>query len=131
MMEKMKSMPGMGSMHEMMSKLGMPNLGKGGKMNMSGMESKMQQNLKMAQMKERMRKKAEEAKNNQKPTVPVSQASASASALSSKVLSDEQLISVFSKEEKGEKSLRGSKPVQVEQVSEVKSDSKQKKNKKK
>ena len=49
MMQKMKNMPGMGGMQEMLSKMA-----GGGKVNMNAMEAKMQQNLNKAKQKERM-----------------------------------------------------------------------------
>jgi hypothetical protein len=103
MLNKMKSMPGMGNMHEMLSKMGIPGMQKGGKVNVNAMEAQMQKNLKMAQMKERMKKKAEQPKSAQQQQSQQQQAK-------STPLSDEQLFTVFSKGEKCEKSLRGAKP---------------------
>lgn len=103
MLNKMKSMPGMGNMHEMLSKMGIPGMQKGGKVNVNAMEAQMQKNLKMAQMKERMKKKAEQPKSAQQQQSQQQQAK-------SAPLSDEQLFTVFSKGEKCEKSLRGAKP---------------------
>ena len=48
MMNKMKDMPGMGGMQEMLNKMA------GGKVNMAGMQSKMAQNMRKATQKERM-----------------------------------------------------------------------------
>ena len=48
MMNKMKNMPGMGGMQDMLNKMA------GGKVNMNAMEAKMQQNMKKATQKERM-----------------------------------------------------------------------------
>lgn len=105
MLNKMKSMPGMGNMQEMFAKMGMPGMPTGkGKVNVSAMESQMQKNFKMAQMKERMRKKAED--NNKSTTATTSAQTASSAA---PALTDEQLISVFSKGEKSEKTPRGAK----------------------
>jgi hypothetical protein len=53
-MNKMKDMPGMENIQSMMSKMGL-----GGKMNMGAMKSQLGKNMKMAQMKERMKAKAE------------------------------------------------------------------------
>jgi hypothetical protein len=105
MLNKMKSMPGMGNMHEMLSKMGIPGMQKGGKVNVNAMEAQMQKNLKMAQMKERMKKKAEQPKASQQQQAQQQQQTKSAP------LSDEQLFTVFSKGEKCEKSLRSAKPV--------------------
>ena len=105
MLNKMKNMPGMGNMQEMFSKLGIPGLGKGGKMNMGAMEAQMNKNLKLAKMKERMRSKVSSENNNTKQT---SNHSSSISAESS--LTEEQIISIFSTGETVEKTPRGAKP---------------------
>jgi len=105
LLNKMKGMPGMENMKEMFSKLGIPGLGKGAKINTSAMENQLNKNLKMAQMKERMRNKAN--KNAVNP-VPLASAS-SASGPLGPVLTDEQLISIFSTGEKVEKTPRGAK----------------------
>jgi len=54
LMEQMESMPGMGNMKEMLKKMGIPGIGKNGKMNMSAMKGKLNQNMKGAKQKERM-----------------------------------------------------------------------------
>ena len=56
LLNKMKDMPGMGDMQSMFSKMGMG--GKGAKMNTAAMESKLNANMKTAQMKERLKAKA-------------------------------------------------------------------------
>jgi hypothetical protein len=101
MLEKMKSLPGMGGMHEMLNKMGIP-LPKNGKVNMNAMDAQMQKNLKMAQMKERMRKKAEDSKvsNVATPSAPAS------NDQTKQKLSDDQLFAVFSKDDKNEKTPR-------------------------
>ena len=104
-LNKMKNMPGMENIQEMISKLGIPGLGKGAKLNTAAMEQKMNQNLKLAQMKERIKMKSEQKKqatnlDNQEQNKKQEQS----------VLSDDQLISIFSTGEKVEKTLRGSKP---------------------
>jgi len=58
-LNKMKDMPGMQNMEQMFSKMGIPGLGKGGKINMGAMGNKLNQNLKMAKMKERMKAKVD------------------------------------------------------------------------
>jgi hypothetical protein len=66
-MNKMKDMPGMDNIQSMLNKMGMGG-GAGGKMNMGAMKSQLEKNMKMAQMKERMKAKAETnklAKDNQ------------------------------------------------------------------
>jgi hypothetical protein len=101
MLNKMKSMPGMENMQEMFSKLGIPGLGKGAKLNTGAMEAQMNKNLKMAQMKERMKMKAEQKKNIKTENVIENK---------EPLLTEEQIISIFSTGEKVEKSLRGQNP---------------------
>ena len=104
LMNKMKDMPGMGNIQSMLNKMGMGNLGGlGGKVNTGAMESQMNKRMKMAQMKERMRAKAEsnaKAKPapaaNQEPTV-----------------SEEEILKIFSTGEKVERTPRGAKPSQA------------------
>jgi hypothetical protein len=103
-MNKMKNMPGMENIQSMLSKMGIPGLGgKGTKMNMGAMEAQMNKNLKTAQMRERMKAKAEAA-NLAKLQ---SQMSAVAEKQTSIPLSDEQIFSVFSTGEKVERTPRG------------------------
>ena len=76
LLNKMQTMPGMGDMQKMFSQLGIPGLGKGGKLNMGAMEAQMNKNMKAAKMKERMKAKVD-AKNTkpatQTPANPVKQ----------------------------------------------------------
>jgi hypothetical protein len=102
MLNKMKSMPGMENMQEMFSKLGIPGLGKGAKLNTGAMEAQMNKNLKMSQMKERMKMKAEQKKNAKTENVVVEN--------KEPLLTEEELISIFSTGEKVEKSMRNDKP---------------------
>ena len=60
---KMKNMPGMGNFQEMLGKMGMGGLAKSGKLDLNAMELKLNQTMKMAKMKERMKQKLEEKKN--------------------------------------------------------------------
>lgn len=83
-MNKMKDMPGMENIQSMMSKMGL-----GGKMNMGAMKSQLGKNMKMAQMKERMKAKAE---TNKMATATATQPT------------------VFSTGETVEKTPRGAKP---------------------
>jgi hypothetical protein len=103
MLNSMKNMPGMNNMHEILSKMGMPGMAKGGKVNMNAMETQMQKNLKMAQMKERMKKKATAAPS---PT----QNAPKPNTNSAPGLTDEQLFTIFSKGDKVERTPRGAKP---------------------
>ena len=54
LMNKMKNMPGMGNLEGMLNKMGMPG---GGKVNMNAFNQHMQQNMKSAKMRERMKSK--------------------------------------------------------------------------
>jgi len=56
LLSKMKDMPGMGDIQSMLKKMGMGG-GQGGKVNLGAMENALNQNLKRAEMKERMLKK--------------------------------------------------------------------------
>jgi hypothetical protein len=110
-MNKMKNMPGMDNIQAMLSKMGMGNLGgKGAKMNMGAMESQLQKNMKTAQMKERMKAKAEASSLAKESTVAIS----NVLPQTNNQMSDEQLISIFSTGEKVERTPRGTiqpKPV--------------------
>jgi hypothetical protein len=75
---RMKNMPGMGNMQEMLSKMGLGSLPKGAKLDLNAMEEKLKQTMKTAKMKERMRQKVDEKKaassnqpsNNVAPSAP-------------------------------------------------------------
>lgn len=97
-LNKMQNMPGMGNMQEMFSKLGIPGLGKGAKINTAAMEAQLKKNLKLAKMKEQMKTKMEQKKQ--------SQAQQSMNADTSEKFTDEQIISIFSTGEKVEKTPR-------------------------
>ena len=56
-LNKMKDMPGMGDIEKMMKKMNIPGMGGKGKMNMGAMSSKLNQNMKQAQTKERLQNK--------------------------------------------------------------------------
>lgn len=108
-MNKMKNMPGMENIQSMLGKMGIPGLGgKGAKMNMGAMEAQMNKNMKAAQMRERMKAKAE-ASNLAKAQQAASISATNVTQQNS-VLTEEQLISVFSTGEKVERTPRGAKP---------------------
>ena len=65
MLSKMKKMPGMGNIDTLLSKMGMPNSGMKGKVDLKAMQNNLSNNLKNAKMKERMLKKLEERKKTQ------------------------------------------------------------------
>ena len=62
MMKNMKNMPGMGNIAQMMSSMGMPGMSKKTKLNMGAMQSKLDENIRMAKTKERLREKIETRK---------------------------------------------------------------------
>jgi hypothetical protein len=103
LMGKMKNMPGMDNIQEMMAKMG---LGKKAKVNTAAMEAKMAQLEKSEQLKEQIRKNAEEKRAKTATTVapPVTTGPS---------LTDEQLISIFSTGEKVEKTPVGSNPAKT------------------
>ena len=111
-MNKMKNMPGMGNIHSMLNKMGMPIPG-GGKVNMGAMEAQLNRNMKQAKMRERMKAKAQAKQANRmakETTVPVTNPSHEDSNIPNSVFSDEQLVSLFSKAEKPERTPRHAKP---------------------
>jgi hypothetical protein len=65
LLSKMKDMPGMGDIQSMMRQMGM-NLGRGQKVNLGAMQGKLNENIKVAQMKERIKKKTEQKRKEQK-----------------------------------------------------------------
>jgi hypothetical protein len=68
LLSKMQSMPGMGDMQKMFSQMGIPGLGKGGKMNMGAMEAQLNKNMKASKMRERMQAKAQTNKSKTSDT---------------------------------------------------------------
>jgi hypothetical protein len=110
-MNKMKNMPGMDNIQSMLSKMGIPGLGgKGAKVNTGAMEAQLNKNLKNAKMRERMKAKAEAAnlvKLQKQAAEFLQQQQQSKPA----VLTEEQIVSVFSTGEKVEKTPRGSQPI--------------------
>jgi hypothetical protein len=104
LLNKMKSMPGMGDMSKIFSQMGIPGLGKNTKVNMSAMESQMNKNMKTAKMKERMRTKFEQK------TATTAANAATPDANVKPQLSEEEIIKIFSTGEKAEKTPRGAKP---------------------
>ena len=109
LMNKMKDMPGMGNIQSMLNKMGMGNLG-GGKVNTAAMESQLNKRMKTAQMKERMRAKAE-ANLQAKAQTSTAFASANATPVQP-TISEEEIIKIFSSGEKAERTPRGAKPSQ-------------------
>lgn len=110
-MNKMKNMPGMGNIQSMLSKMGMSGLG-GRKVNTAAMEAQLNQRLKMAKTKERIRAKAE-ANAKAKEMVSMKE---------QPTMSIEETLKFIGDGEKVERTPRSAKPPQ--------SNNKKKKNKK-
>lgn len=105
-MNKMKNMPGMDGIQEMLSKMGMGGLGKGGKVNYGAMEAELNKKMRTAKMKERMKAKAEMNKLSKNV-----QATQMQQGQQKPTISDEELIALFSKGEKAEKTPRNANPI--------------------
>ena len=98
MLQKMKGMPGMGNIQEMLSKLGMNGagippmgMGKNAKVNINAMQQQLEKTVKQEAMKKSMQeklKKKKELKAQEQMISPLQQPSG---------LSDEELISMFEK----------------------------------
>jgi urease gamma subunit len=110
LLNKMQSMPGMGDMQKMFSQMGIPGLGKGGKLNMGAMEAMLNKNMKAAKMKERM-----QAKVASKNTSTASVKETDTNTVKT-VISDDEIIKIFSTGEKVEKTPRGAKPPQQQKT---------------
>jgi hypothetical protein len=111
LMNKMKNMPGMGNIQSMLSKMGMGGLGGlgglgGGKVNTGAMEAQLNQRLKMAKTKERIRAKAEA--NAQAKMA--SQAAASQMQTPQNTMSIEETLKFIGALDKPERTPRGAKP---------------------
>jgi len=105
MMNKMKNMPGMGNIQSMLSKMGLGNLG--GKVNTGAMEANMNQKMKMAKLKEKIRTKAElNAKNKLEQQLFTQQQEQKLPSVT-----EEELLKIFSEGEKVERTPRGTKPI--------------------
>lgn len=112
LLNKMQSMPGMGDMQKMFSQMGIPGLGKGGKLNMGAMEAQLNKNMKTAKMKERMQAKAQANAQTTKSSKTNNDIN---NTNNKSAISEEEIIKIFSTGEKVEKTPRGSKPVQQTQ----------------
>jgi len=88
MIKKMKDIPGMGNIQDILSKMGMG--GKGGKVNLNAMQEQLDRTMKAAQTKERMRNnvntKQQQQQQEPKPVPPPS---------SKPVCTDEELIQMM------------------------------------
>ena len=127
-MNKMKNMPGLGDIQSLLSKMGMGGLGgKGGKMNTAAMEAQLNKNMKAAQLKEKIRAKAE-SNRIQKELAKQVQTQVQTKP---NTLTDEQIISIFSTGEKVERTPRCAVPQQEENNTNKQQSGKKNKNKNK
>ena len=67
LLNKMKNMPGMDNLENMFSKMGIPGMGNGAKVDMNAFNRHMQQNLRAAKMRDRMRSKLDKSAKNSGP----------------------------------------------------------------
>lgn len=93
LLNKMKNMPGLGNMQKMFAQMGIPGLGKGGKLNMNAMQAQMGRNMNAAKTKERMRakvdQKAKERELQEQALKNICQTGGSGG------LTDEEIINIF------------------------------------
>lgn len=97
LLNKMKDMPGMKDMESMLKKMGL-----GGKLNTAAMSAKMSSHMKHSQMKERMKAKAvanANAREQEKDATKVTN-------IQQPVISEEEIIKIFSTGEQVEKTPR-------------------------
>jgi hypothetical protein len=106
MMNKMKNMPGMENIQSLFGKMGM-NMG-GGKVNTSQMEANLNQKMKMAKLKEKIRAKSE-ANAKIKLEQQILQQKKQEETSNQKQYSEEELIKIFSSGEKIERTPRNNK----------------------
>ena len=99
-MNKMKDMPGMGDIQSMLGKMGMGGMGKNVRLDTNAMKMQMDKYTKMEQMKQRMQKKAEQAKKNAELPPPQP----------TRTYTEQELKEFLDSVEKGEKTPREAKP---------------------
>jgi hypothetical protein len=114
LMNKMKTMPGMGNIQSMLNKMGMGGLGGGGKVNTSAMESQLNQRLKMAKTKERIRAKAEA---NAIAKAAAQLQAQQAQQAQQPQMSIEETLNFINSGDKPERTPRGAKPQPEKQSS--------------
>ena len=109
--KRMRDMPGMENIQSMLGKMGIPNFGgKNMKVNMGAVQNHLNQNLKLAKTKERLKRKLDENDNNTRQTINLSTEELEREATIARLLSQgdsndiENLI--FRTGEKMEKSAR-------------------------
>jgi hypothetical protein len=105
MLNKMKSTGGMGDIQKMFSQMGIPGMGGKEKVNVSAMETKLKEQLKLSQMKEKIKKNSEVRKQKQEEDFKKKQQNILNNNAKEK-LSDETLFKIFETGKKEEKSKR-------------------------
>jgi hypothetical protein len=109
-LNRMKNTPGMGGMGDIQSMLGKMGLGgQGAKLNMGAMQAQLDKNMRMAQMKERMKAKSEakqsEAKQSEAKQTATKQSEAN-NHIQTPTFTEEQLVEMFEKDSKKETSTK-------------------------
>jgi hypothetical protein len=117
--KRMKDMPGMENIQNMLSKMGIPNMGnlnlggRNSKVNFGELQNQLNNNLKKSKMKERLRRKMED-KSNDSNEVIITEEQREREENILKMLNSDNTESIenliFSKGEKGEKSLKSQNP---------------------
>ena len=111
-MNKMKNMPGMGNIQSMLNKMGMGAMSgmgaMGGKLNTGAMESQLNNRLKLAKTKERIRKKAE-ANAKAKLEANIKAQLEFQQAQTQPQMSDEELLKFINSTDKVEKKSKNNK----------------------
>ena len=114
--KRMKDMPGMENIQSMLSKMGFPNMGNLGgrnsKVNIGELQNQLNNNLKKAKMKERLRRKMDDKKNTNEITITNEEREREEHILKMLNNADNDQIEnlIFSTGEKVEKSLKSQKP---------------------
>lgn len=114
--KRMKDMPGMENIQSMLSKMGFPNMGNLGgrnsKVNIGELQNQLNNNLKKAKMKERLRKKMDDKKNINEITITNDEREREEHILKmlNNANNDQIENLIFSTGEKVEKSLKSQKP---------------------
>jgi len=113
MMNKMKNMPGMGNIQSLLSKMGLSGglggMAGGGKVNTAAMESNLNQKMKIAKTKERIKARAE-ANAKARLEQQILEQQKQQTQPQQPAVSEEELIKIFSAGDAVERTPRGAKP---------------------
>ena len=114
--KRMKDMPGMENIQSMLSKMGIPNVGnlgsKNSKVNIGELQNQLNNNLKKAKLKERMRRKMDDKKDTNEINITNEEREKEDYLLKMLNSSNNEQIEnlIFSTGEKAEKSLKSQNP---------------------